>query len=181
MNIDGAALGGWLAESGVPVDIPIPGVHPRLLERTILGVHDELQLGPEADGVVIRNYLHTCFRQIARVLRGDAVAVAPQLLSARAFLESRYAERITLAILARQVGWSVPHLCQRFRRVFGAAPIDYLIRIRLAQALLLIRDRGLGVAEAAAAVGYDDYHHFTKLYRKRYGHPPSQRAHAVKI
>lgn len=174
INVDGAAVNSWLAETGIPVDTPIQGVAPRLLERCVLGVHDELQVGPDADAVVVRNHLHTCFRQVARILRAGDVGVAPQLRLARAYLETRYAEPITLALLSRQVGWSVPHLSQRFRRAFGAAPIDYLIRIRLAQAHLLIRDRGLGVAAAAAAVGYADYHHFTKLYRRRYGHPPSR-------
>ena len=33
INVDGAALGGWLAEAGIPVDTPLAGVSPRILER----------------------------------------------------------------------------------------------------------------------------------------------------
>ena len=179
-NLDGAAVGEWIADAGIPVDTPLPGVPPRIMERCVLALHEELQYGPTADQQILRNHLHTCFRQVARCLEGGATALPAQVVAARAYLESRYAEPITLTRLAREVGWSVPHLSQRFRACFGVAPIDFLIRIRLAQARLLIRDRGLGVAEAAAAVGYGDYHHFTKLFRSRYGHPPSRSVGAAR-
>lgn len=174
INLEGPALAGFLAGSGIPLDTPLSGVPPRLLERCILAVHEELSHGTATDHSIVRNHLHTLLRQVARSVQGAAAGrVAPQLLAVRSHLETRYAEPITLRGLARLAGWSVAHLSERFRHAFGAAPIDYLIRIRLAQAHLLLRDRGLSVAATAAAVGYAEYHHFTKLFRKRYGYPPS--------
>lgn len=174
INLEGAALAGFLAGSGIPLDTPLIGVPPRMLERCILAVHDELRHGMATDSSIVRNHIHTLLRQVARSVQGAAAGhVAPPLLAVRSHLETRYAEPITLRGLARLAGWSVAHLSERFRRAFGAAPIDYLIRIRLAQAHLLLRERGLSVAATAAAVGYAEYHHFTKLFRKRYGYPPS--------
>jgi AraC-like DNA-binding protein len=172
LMVEGAALSGWLADAGIAVDTPLAGVPPRLLERCVLGIHEELSHGPATDPHILRNHLHTCLRQVARAAQGEGGG-PPQVQAVRSLLETRYAEHLTLPLLARHVGWSVPHLCERFRRHFGASPVDYLIRLRLAQAHFLLRDRGLGVAEAARSVGYDDYHHFTKLFRRRYGFPPS--------
>lgn len=174
INVEGAALAGFLADSGIPLDTPLPGVPPRVMERCVLALHEELGHGTAADPAIMRNHIHTLLRQIARSVQGAASGrVAAPLLAVRSHIETRYAEPITLRFLARLAGWSVAHLSERFRRAFGAAPIDYLIRVRLAQAHLLLRDRSLGVAATAQAVGYDDYHHFTKLFRKRYGYPPS--------
>jgi AraC family transcriptional regulator of arabinose operon len=174
LHVDGAALDGWLTAAGLPLDRPLAPVEPRLLERCVLAVHDELAALPQPDGAILGNHLHTCVRQLARVVHGVGAGRLPaRLLAVRHHLETRYAERITLAGLAAIAGCSVQHFCAEFRRHLGAAPIDYLIRLRLAQARLLLRDRNAGVAEVARAVGYDDYHHFTKLFRRRYGVPPS--------
>lgn len=174
LHVDGAAFQGWLASAGLPLDRPLAPVEPRLLERCVLALHDELTAGHRPDGAILANHLDTCVRQLARAVHGvGAGRLPPRLLAVRHHLETRYAERITLAGLAALAGCSVQHFCAEFRKHLGAAPIDYLIRLRLAQARLLLRDRNLGVAEVARAVGYDDYHHFTKLFRKRYGMPPS--------
>jgi len=175
LHVDGATLQGWLSRVGLPLDRPLAPVEPRLLERCVLGLHDELAALPKPDVAILGNHLNTCIRQLARAVHGAGAGKLPaRLLAVRHHLETRYAERITLAVLADLADCSVQHFCAEFRKHLGAAPIDYLIRLRLAQAQLLLRDRNMGVAEVAKAVGYDDYHHFTKLFRKRYGTPPSQ-------
>lgn len=175
LHVDGASLHGWLAAAGMPLDQPLRGVDPRLLERCILALHEESTAMPAPDPVILGNHLHTWVRQTARAVHGAGAGRLPaRLLAVRHHLETRYAERITLEALAGIAGCSVQHFCAEFRRHLGAPPIDYLIRLRLAQASLLLRERNLPVAAVARAVGYEDYHHFTKLFRRRYGVPPSQ-------
>ncbi len=175
IHVEGSALPTWAAACGLPLDQPVAGAEPRLLERLILALHDELHGHPDPDPEILRNLLHTFVRQAARAAHGRrAGSVPPGLLQARRHLEEHCAARHTLDALAGLAGCSVAHLTAGFRRHFGCSPIAHLIRVRLQTAHMLLRDRGCCVAEAARAVGYDDYHHFTKLFSRRFGQPPSR-------
>ena len=51
----------------------------------------------------------------------------------------------------------------------------HLINIRLERAKKLLEEgKVLSIQEVAMMVGYDDAYHFSKLFKKRYGMPPSQ-------
>ena len=53
--------------------------------------------------------------------------------------------------------------------------IRHLINIRLERAKELLEQGQTGsIQEVAAAVGYEDAYHFSKLFKKRYGISPSQ-------
>ena len=67
------------------------------------------------------------------------------------------------------------YISRIFKSEIGDTPIHYLINIRLERAKELL-ESGLAesVQEVAAQVGYDDVYHFSKLFKKRYGFPPSQ-------
>lgn len=173
IHCEGAALPTWIAATGLPVDEPMT-VEPRLLERLILVIHEELHGQARPDPEIMRNHLHTFVRQAARAVHGRSAGIVPPgLLLARRRLEEDCSSSHTLPALAELAGCSQAHLTAGFRRHFGCSPIAHLIRVRLQTARMLLRDRGLAVAEAAEAVGYEDYHHFSKLFRRCFGVPPS--------
>lgn len=173
IHVDGDALATWIAATGLPVDAPL-AAPPRLLERLILAVHEELRGQVRPDPGILRNHVHTFVLQAARAAHGDRAGRVPAgLLLVRRHLDERCAEPQRLPDLAAMAGCSVAHLTAGFRRHFGCSPIAHLIDVRLQTAHLLLRDRRLPVAEAARLVGYEDYHHFTKLFTRRFGRPPS--------
>jgi AraC-like DNA-binding protein len=164
-----------LAESGLPYDVPIHGIDPRWLDRCIVAMHDEVRRHARPDPAILRNHLHTFLREAARAAHGAGAAGAPEpLLELRGHLEATFARRHTLRDLARRLGCSIPHLCNRFRRHFGRSPIDYVIELRLRHAAMLLRSRERTVAGVAREVGYEDYHHFSKLFHARFGQWPSE-------
>lgn len=79
----------------------------------------------------------------------------------------------TLAELARESNLSVPHFTELCSRQTGMPPLGLLIRLRLQHAMDLLQQGNHNVAEAAAAVGYDDPFYFSRLFRKHMGMPPS--------
>lgn len=159
--------------SDLPLDRPVPLANHRWLDRLVLTLHEEGSL-PEPDGEILRSHLAIFLRQVRRDRRDAPSGRIPRdLLALRDHLDATFAQAHALPRLAARLGCSVPHLCTRFRAAFGTSPIAYVVETRLRHAHLLLRDRHATVAAVAQAVGYDDYHHFSKLFHRRFGRWPS--------
>ncbi len=97
--------------------------------------------------------------------------VVEQILS---YIEEHYSEKISLDQIAENMYLSPFYVSRIFKSETGNAPIRYLINIRLEKAKELLEGGYEGsIQELAAAVGYDDAYHFSKLFKKRYGLSPS--------
>lgn len=89
------------------------------------------------------------------------------------FMELQYDEKITLTELATLANMSNHHFCRQFKSVTGKAPIEYLNRLRVEQALKLLQQSELNISEVAGAVGFDDINYFSRLFKKYKQMPPS--------
>ncbi|WP_034552312.1 helix-turn-helix transcriptional regulator [Carnobacterium funditum] len=90
------------------------------------------------------------------------------------YLEAHYIEDITLNDLARNYYLSPTNLSRIFKEETGDSPINYLIKIRLEQAkLLLATQTGITIKEISKLIGYNDALYFSKLFKKHYGQSPS--------
>ena len=91
------------------------------------------------------------------------------------YFEEHYAEKISLDQIAENMYLSPFYISRIFKSETGDTPIHHLIKIRLERARELLEQENSGsIQEIAAAVGYDDAYHFSKLFKKQYGIPPSQ-------
>lgn len=96
-----------------------------------------------------------------------------RLLQVLALMREDLTRPWTLAELASESHLSVPHFTELCRRQTGMPPLGLLIRLRLQRAMDLLQQGNHNVAEAAAAVGYDDPFYFSRLFRKHMGVAPS--------
>jgi len=78
----------------------------------------------------------------------------------------------SFSALARQVGINEAKLRRGFKHVFGAPPLQFLMRQRMATARELLLGQHLDVAQAAAYVGYSNTSHFIICYKKIFGVTP---------
>lgn len=91
------------------------------------------------------------------------------------YFEEHYTEKISLDQIAENMYLSPYYISRIFKSETGDTPIHHLINIRLERAKELLERGGSGsVQEIAAAVGYDDACHFSKVFKKKYGIPPSK-------
>jgi AraC-like DNA-binding protein len=88
-------------------------------------------------------------------------------------LDSRFADRLTLAGIARTVGCSPYHLARTFRREAGLTIHRYLNRLRLRAGLERLVDGAEGLTGIALDVGFSSHAHFTEAFRREFGLPPS--------
>jgi AraC-like DNA-binding protein len=98
----------------------------------------------------------------------------PQLAAALRAIHTRTADAWTLASLAREAGMSRSSFADRFARVIGATPLNYLLQWRMAVAKdMLVREQ-MSVQETAFAVGYRSASGFSTAFARETGSPPRE-------
>jgi AraC family transcriptional regulator len=76
---------------------------------------------------------------------------------------------VSLAEVAREVGFSRFHLLRVFREETGETPHRYLIRRRMERACAELRGGGKPVTEIAAACGYRSTSQFSRAFHREVG------------
>ena len=63
------------------------------------------------------------------------------------------------------------------RRAFisrlGVSPIQYLTELRMKRAVELLINSTLSIREISTECGYEDEKYFSRVFKKKYGYPPS--------
>ncbi|MBA2481747.1 MAG: helix-turn-helix transcriptional regulator [Planctomycetes bacterium] len=107
--------------------------------------------------------------------RPDASAAAivnPRILALLSELDSDCARPWSVGALARRVGMGATAFRRAFIAAVGSPPHAHLEALRMDRAARLLVDTDGSVASIAAAVGYDDPYHFSRVFRRVTGKPP---------
>ena len=104
----------------------------------------------------------------------QGIKVAPPALErVRDYLHAHFDQAVRLSDLAGIAELSKGVLIAGFKAHFGVPPQRYLIQVRLTEARALLR-QGVGIAEAAYAVGFADQAHLTRHFRAVLGVTPAR-------
>ncbi len=90
------------------------------------------------------------------------------------FIHDNLSRPLPLAEIAAQVSLSPRHLSRVFGQFTGKAPAQYITHARMDRARGLILRSALPLKEIAAAVGYPDIHHFTRVFTAHFGCSPGE-------
>ena len=111
------------------------------------------------------------------LLRGLADArLAPAIRQ----MHGQLARSWTVAQLARTAALSRSAFFERFTRIVGVAPMEYLLAWRMAIAKDLLRREDLAVGDVAERVGYGMASTFSTAFSRHVGMPPSRYATTVR-
>lgn len=98
----------------------------------------------------------------------------PVIESVKHYINDRFTDDISLTELA-DVGHLSPfHFSRLFKTLTGVTPYTYLLRVRLAQATVQIRNTHLPITDIAFSCGFNSLEHFSASYKNIYGKAPSQ-------
>lgn len=76
--------------------------------------------------------------------------------------------------LANVIFRSKDYLIKRFFASFGITPYEYQLQQKFFTAANKLKNTKMSVKEIAAAIGYNDQHYFSYMFKKRYGVSPTQ-------
>ncbi|MFP4302327.1 MAG: helix-turn-helix domain-containing protein, partial [Spirochaetaceae bacterium] len=96
------------------------------------------------------------------------------ITSAVRLIQGNYATDLSLDDVAREVEVSAGYLSRLFKQVTGETFKGYLTRIRMQEAKRLLSESGSKIYEIAEAVGYNDQHYFSEVFRKETGLSPME-------
>lgn len=96
-------------------------------------------------------------------------------------IEEDYASPLSLDSLAADVNISKYYLSREFKKYTGFSPHDYLIRVRLRQACVLLKSADLSCSEIGSLVGIPGQNNFIYLFRKVYHMTPSAYRHSPEV
>lgn len=88
-------------------------------------------------------------------------------------MELHYSEKITLEMLAAEGCFSAWHFHRIFKGIVGETPQEYLNRIRLEKAVMLM-DQNYSITQIALATGFSSSSHFSQTFKKQYDISPKQ-------
>lgn len=113
-------------------------------------------------------------RPMNRPLPEDALPSRQgQIDQAIRMLSYQYGQHISIADIARKLGYHRAHLTKLFKETTGMSPMQYLNKIRMKKAEKLLAG-DLTIAQVAASVGFNDPLFFTKQFRKWRGLSPTE-------
>jgi AraC-like DNA-binding protein/ligand-binding sensor protein len=99
----------------------------------------------------------------------------PKLISqAKRYIQEHYSERISLDEAARAVNASTRHFSKVFKGAIGITFTDYLARVRVEQAKVLLGNPHLRVSEIAFETGFESISQFNRSFKRIAGHSPTQ-------
>ena len=98
----------------------------------------------------------------------------PAIRQAREFITGNSGDRITLGKVARVVNLSAHHLCKKFKQCTGVSFIEYVSRVRVEKARLLLLAPACRVNEVCFQAGFSSLSQFNRAFKKQTGCSPRE-------
>ncbi|WCM91282.1 AraC family transcriptional regulator [Acidovorax sp. NCPPB 2350] len=92
----------------------------------------------------------------------------------RAYIDEHIGQTVSVAEMARTIGYSTNHFARLFRRSFQKSPHQYVIDRRIERARQLLLDPDRPIAEIAAECGFATQAHLSSAFRRRLGLTPGE-------
>ncbi|MBX3209471.1 MAG: helix-turn-helix domain-containing protein [Labilithrix sp.] len=148
------------------------------------GLHDEVREGGDGYMLAAEAIAEAIVVQLLRGARRESPSQGardPRVLAAIAQMRAAYAEPLNLEDLAKTARLSRFHFSRLFRDEVGETPYQYLVRLRIARALELLRGGHHSVTETALATGFQDFSRFSRTFLKHTGVRPGEMLRRARI
>lgn len=90
------------------------------------------------------------------------------------YIDTHYAEEISLQQLADICNYSYSHFSKMFIKAFSVNPNNYIASIRVRKAEHLLHSTDMSITDIASTVGFNDVSYFIRVFRKHTGISPKK-------
>ena len=144
-------------EAGIDPSRVIPSSQDGLVEVFSLRSREEVE-----------QWFFQCIEQIHRQVSTSSLDVTEQKIrQAVAYIEEHYSlPQVNVQDVSRELHISPSHFSALFKRHTGKTFVEYLTGVRVRQASMLLKTTNLCAYEVSEAVGYEDSHYFSQVFKK---------------
>ncbi|MFD1676510.1 helix-turn-helix transcriptional regulator [Alicyclobacillus fodiniaquatilis] len=121
--------------------------------------------------ILFQQLLQALSNQTHRAGPSPTIAVAEK---AARYLRQHYTEKINYKALGEALRFHPNHVARCMIRVFGCTPLQYVNRIRIEQAKLLLISTDWSIERIAECCGFGQMAYFSRLFKKTEGMQPNQ-------
>lgn len=166
---------GWLARARVhaPVVEQSTSFRGGFLIHLAHRLHGEFRLRDDVSRLVIESITLGVLAEASRRVAKTRDASPNWLQQARALAEAHFAEPLSLSGVARKVGVHPVHLARTFRRVHRITFAGYVRQVRIEFARRELAASSAPLGDIAAAAGFCDQSHFSRLFKRHTGLTPA--------
>lgn len=90
------------------------------------------------------------------------------------FFSEHFQESATITNFCKEYHYSREYICRLFKKQIGIAPIDYIRKLKMERACLLLSSSDLRINEVAEQCGYHDEKTFRSTFKKLLGITPTE-------
>lgn len=137
-----------------------------MLYTALAAVVDDFSHGADVDDALKEIHIAQMLVHLATALMEDKAAGKGFWYVRRCvrLLSERMSEDVRIEELAKELGISVAYLQRLFRQVHGTTIIEYLNRMRIERAKLLLLNTDDPIVEIAMEAGFNSRQHFTRVF-----------------
>lgn len=122
-------------------------------------------------------YLRQLFLLIQRTRMEEKPTVntfiQEEMEHAMRYFQEHYNEAIVIEDYAQTRGMSVSWFLRNFKHTTNTSPMQYIVNLRITNAVSLLEGTDYNVTEIGAIVGYDNPLYFSRIFKKQKGVSPS--------
>ena len=91
------------------------------------------------------------------------------------YIKNNFTQPVNTQIMADKFGFSPAYLSKIFREYKNMSPMEYIVFLRIEKAKeLFLQSPGILIKDVSTAIGYEDPHYFSKVFKKLTGLSPKQ-------
>ena len=117
--------------------------------------------------------INTAIENVRSMQKTDGI-VHSQKDIIKDYIDRNYKKDISAKDVAGILGYSDVYFSKVFKQLFDDNFINYLTKIRIDRAKVLLKDVSFNIKEVGKSVGYADSNYFTKVFKRSIGISPSE-------
>ncbi len=121
--------------------------------------------------------IRTIFLMINRYLtegKNAGSLVLDEIEKSIHYFNDNYNKKIVIEKYAEQHHMTPCWFIQNFKQLTQTTPMQYILSLRLTNAMKMLENKNYNVSQIATAVGYDNALYFSRLFKKHTGLSPTE-------
>lgn len=159
-----------LAEKGV-ITVPVISESINLVETIYRRGIEEEQYSQE----ICCSYLKVLLLELSVRLPDVNKNILPSMETYRAcksYIDGNFSNIISVVDISNACNINVKYMARLFKKYSGLSPSEYIMRLKLNKASVLLVTTDMSVKQIAFSVGFADPYHFSRNFKNAYGNSP---------